>query len=397
MKPDSILIFGAGKIGRSFIGQLFSRSGYEVVFAEVDLAIVEALNQRRSYPVVIKGDREETLLIQNVRAVNAMDTKVVVEEVAKASILAVSVGKNALEKVIPLIAEGLLLRYQANGEQPLDIIIAENMRSASEFIHQKLKEKLPANYPLHQLVGLVETSIGKMVPIMEQADWKRDPLQVFAEPYNDLIVDQRGFKGSLPEVAGLSPKENIQAWVDRKAFIHNMGHATVAYYGSCKHPEATFIYEVLSDPDVFAFAESTMRQAARVLLAVYPDDFTAEGLIAHVKDLLQRFQNRALRDTIFRVGQDLPRKLGPDDRFMGIIRLADKVGISCDPFLEAVSYAFFFKATDENGFRAAEDERFEQLLQNGLPFTLYTICELDPELDKVLIDRLLYYYERFKK
>ena len=170
MKPDTILIFGAGKIGRSFIGQLFSRSGYEVVFAEVDPGIVEALNQRRSYPVVIKGDREETLQIQHVRAVNAMDTKVVVEEVAKATILAVSVGKNALEKVIPLIAEGLLLRYQANAKHPLDIIIAENMRSASEYIHHKLEEKLPANYPLNQLVGLVETSIGKMVPIMEQAD-----------------------------------------------------------------------------------------------------------------------------------------------------------------------------------------------------------------------------------
>ena len=27
--------FGAGNIGRSFIGQLFSRSGYEVVFVDI--------------------------------------------------------------------------------------------------------------------------------------------------------------------------------------------------------------------------------------------------------------------------------------------------------------------------------------------------------------------------
>ncbi|MBA7563374.1 Mannitol-1-phosphate 5-dehydrogenase [subsurface metagenome] len=28
--------FGAGNIGRSFIGQLFSRSGYEVVFVDIN-------------------------------------------------------------------------------------------------------------------------------------------------------------------------------------------------------------------------------------------------------------------------------------------------------------------------------------------------------------------------
>ena len=31
-----ILIFGAGKIGRSFIGQLFSRAGYELVFIDAN-------------------------------------------------------------------------------------------------------------------------------------------------------------------------------------------------------------------------------------------------------------------------------------------------------------------------------------------------------------------------
>ena len=107
------------------------------------------------------------------------------------------------------------------------------------------------------------------------------------------------------------------------------------------------------------FAKAVMLQAARVLKAVYPDDFSLEDLETHVEDLLFRFQNKALQDTIFRVGQDVPRKLGPDDRFIGIIRMAICQGMEYDKFLEAMLYAFFFQATDENGLKSKPDEWFE--------------------------------------
>jgi len=64
-----------------------------------------------------------------------------------------------------------------------------------------------------------------------------------------------------------------------------------------------------------------MHQSAAVLLKIYSEDFTKEHLDNHIDDLLRRFQNKHLKDTILRIGQDLPRKLGPNDRFMGIIRL----------------------------------------------------------------------------
>lgn len=378
MKNKSILIFGAGKIGRSFIGQLFGLSDYEVIFSDVDPDIVQRLNNRRSYPVVIKkGETEETLLIPDVRAISGLDKALVAQEVSNASIVAVSVGKNALEKVIPLIADGLKIRYQINPDTPLDIIIAENMRSAGKFMHDKLADCLPEEYPIDKLVGLVETSIGKMVPIMQLSELERDPLMVFAEPYNTLILDKNGFKGDIPEVIGLSPKKNIKAWVDRKAFIHNLGHATLAYMGSFKHPQAICIYEVLEDPEVHDFVKAVMLQAARVLATVYPGDFSLEELEAHVEDLLFRFQNKALRDTIFRVGQDIPRKLGPEDRFVGIIRLAMSQKMEYDKFLEAMSYAFFFHATDENGSKPEQDKWFDQTLKKGMEYTLKQVCGFD--------------------
>lgn len=392
MPNKTILIFGAGKIGRSFIGQLFGLSGYKVVFSDVDHEIVNALNERKRYPVVIKGEKEETLLVPNVRAVSGLDQARVVREVAQASVLAVSVGKNDLEKVIPLIGEGLKLRYQLTPDRPLDIIIAENMRSASEFILEKLSSCLPAGYPLDQLVGLVETSIGKMVPIMSQADLERDPLMVFAEPYNSLIVDKKGFKGAIPDVKGLAPKENIKAWVDRKAFIHNLGHAAAAYCGAYKYPEASYVYEVLDDPEVFGFVREAMFQSASILQTLYSNDFSMEDLEAHMDDLLHRFRNKALKDTIFRVGQDRLRKLESDDRFAGIIRLAISLGMNYDKILKAMAYAFYFQATDENGRKSDQDILFDKYRSKGIEFTLQKVCGFDPLKDKKLIAEFETYY-----
>ena len=393
-KTKSLVQFGAGKIGRSFIGQVFGLSGYEVIFIDINLEIVQLLNKRKSYPIVIKGEKEETLWISNVRAVSGLNEAQVILEIAQASILSVSVGKNALEKTIPLIAGGLLLRYQSNPNFPLDIIIAENMRFASNFIRKELLKILPPEYPFDRLIGLVETSIGKMVPIMTQEDLKNDPLIVFAEPYNNLIVDKKGFRGKIPDVKDLSPKENIKAWVDRKLFIHNLGHAVTAYFGAYKFPESIYIYEILADLEIYHFTKEVMIQSANILQAIYPDDFTLADLEAHIGDLLCRFQNKALKDTVFRVGQDRIRKLGPDDRFVGIIRLAEKQGMPYDKILEAMVYAFFFNATDENGNSCTKDILFDNYRTKGVLYALQKVCGFDSVKDIKLIDDFKrYYYE----
>lgn len=394
MERKSILIFGAGKIGRSFIGQLFGLSGYEVVFSDVDTELVNELNRRKGYPVIIKDEKEQRLWIPHVRAVSALYRQPVVAEISKASILAVSVGKNALEKVLPLIAEGLKERYSENPNRPLDIIIAENMRSAADFMRKKLAALLPRDYPLDKLVGLVETSIGKMVPIMTEADQKEDPLQVFAEAYNDLILDKNGFKGPIPELAWLCPKENIKAWVDRKAFIHNLGHATAAYQGFYKYPSLIYIYDVLSNSEVYDLVKEVMEQSANILQATYPSDFTINDLKNHIEDLLHRFQNMALKDTIYRVGQDRLRKLATGDRFMGIIRLAEKQEMPYNKILSAMAYAFFFNAKDENGHRSGRDILFDSYKCRGLLFVLEKVCNLNPIIDKKLIVEFIDFYKK---
>jgi len=383
-----IVIFGAGKIGRSFIGQLFGCGGYKVVFVDVDPMIVTSINIHGSYRVIIKGEKDQEIIVPSVHAISALDILEVAEAVSTAGIVAVSVGKNALEKVVPTIAAGLILRHTIDLNCPLDIIIAENMRDGGDFMKEQLVKNLPSNFPFAKLVGLVETSIGKMVPIMTLAELERDPLMVCAEAYNTLILDKKGFKSPIPDIEGLAPKENIKAWVDRKAFIHNLGHATAAYYGHYHHPEAVYMYEILDDPDVLKFTKDVMSQSADILTTAYPGSFTVSDLEDHIDDLIIRFMNKALKDTIFRVGQDLIRKLSAGDRFMGSIHLAMQYDKPYDSILEAMSFALYFRAKDEAGNYFESDISFLKALSTEFEKTLINELALDPITDQRIINVL---------
>jgi mannitol-1-phosphate 5-dehydrogenase len=380
-----IIIFGAGKIGRSFIGQLFGTAGYELVFIDVNDHIVRLINEHKHYRVVIKSDPgEKVIVMKNARAIELKDVEMVTRELADAPVASVSVGQQGIRGLTPVFAKALLLRREKFGNWPLDVILAENMRNADEYFLRHLMPLLPGDFPGALLPGIVETSIGKMVPIMTQKDIDEDPLQVFAEPYNELIVSGPGFKNPIPAINNLSPKENIKAWVDRKLFIHNLGHACAAYTGYLANNRLVYLYEALDIDEVYETTRQTMMQSAEILLAMYPDEFSADQLKNHIDDLLLRFRNRALGDTLFRVGCDLYRKLGPEDRFTSPIREAIRLNKPFDMILKAMVAGISFRAVDEKGNLFEQDKRFFIEAEKGIVHILSYISKFtDQEVQHI--------------
>ncbi len=361
----TLVQFGGGNIGRSFLGQLFSKANFKVIFVDVDEQLISEMNEKNEYRVIIKSNQaDKTIVVKNVSAINANNKDAVANAVANADFIGTSVGQKALPYIIPSIAAGLLLREES---KPIDIIIAENLRNAAQYFSAELAKILPKNYPLKNNIGLIETSIGKMVPIMKTEDIEKDKLWVFAESYNNLIVDAKGFKQGIPNVKGLAPKENMKAFVDRKLFIHNLGHAALAYLGYKMSPKFTYSWEVLENKILFDKVRKVMMQSATALLTEYPNAFTMNDLEEHIDDLLARFQNKSLGDTIFRIGRDLNRKLNKNDRVLGAIRLADKHSLQYDKIIEVYKAALTFTATDENGEQFPDDkELIERIKKDGI-------------------------------
>ena len=372
-----LVVFGAGNIGRSFIAQLFSRAGYRVVFVDIDEELIAALNREGRYRIEIRDRTPGEIWVEGVSAIPARAGEEVARAVAAADIVATAVGAAALPQIYSNIAAGLVLRRDS-GEAPLDIIICENLRNAAEIFAEGLRKHLPPDFPLEACVGLVETSIGKMVPIMPEEVRRRDPLLLYAEAYNTLILDAKGFKNPIPAVPGLDPKENMAAHVDRKAFIHNLGHAACAYLGYLANPQARYIWEVVADGRVCEAARRAMWESAAALLRRYPDEFDEENQQAHIEDLLARFGNKDLGDTVYRVGRDLPRKLGRDDRLVGALLMDAEHGVEAPITALCVAAGFLFRGTDERGQAFPPDREFaEHLGRGGLDWALARICGLN--------------------
>ena len=386
-----LVLFGAGKIGRSFIGQLFARSDYEVVFVDVYEPVIRELNRLNEYNVVIKSSQhDEIIRVRNVRGVMGNDPDKVADELSDCDIAAISVGQRGLPQVIPTVAKGLTLRYKKFGKKPLDIILAENMHDANFYVQDILYRVMDRDYPLDDLVGLIETSIGKMVPLMPLEEQEKDPLQVYAESYNTLILDKKAFKNPIPDVKGLAPKDNMKAWVDRKSHIHNFGHAAAAYSGFLADPSVRYLADILNISSVKKFTRSAMLQSANVLMRKYPGEFTFAELTDHIDDLLLRFENRALGDTVFRVGSDLKRKLHRNDRILGPLIDGIQTKSPVNKILLTFAKGLCFRAKDESGNMLLGDADFsETLRKKGLPYVLYNLCGLHPTDDRRVVNRIL--------
>jgi len=391
VKNKSIVIFGAGRIGRSFIGQLFNQAGYTVVFVDVDRTLIGRLNDRKAFPVVIRdsqhSDRERIIEVNNIRAFHADEEEKIITRIKEADVLATSVGKSGLTGLADILNKGIQSRYNRYPGNPIDIILAENVRDAGDFLRAALL-KAGASYPVESYVGLVETSIGKMVPIMTREQMAADPLAVYAEPYNNLILDGRAFKNPVPGVAGLSPKDNMKAWVDRKIFIHNMGHATLAYQANFYHPELVYTWEALEISFLHEKTRETMLQSAAILQKMYPDEFDRGHLVDHTDDLIKRFANRALGDTIFRVGCDLRRKLGRDDRLLVPILAGISKALPCELIMEAWIRGCSFNAAGEDGEELEGDRKFRQEYNMDYRRILQEHCHLSPEDHPMLYSSL---------
>jgi mannitol-1-phosphate 5-dehydrogenase len=395
-----IVLFGAGNIGRSFIGRVFSEAGYSVVFVDIDSRLVQGLNKRREYRVIVKGGAvlDETVVVKNVRAVSGLNGEAVVQEIVDADIIATSVGAGALDKVLPVIGRGLTARWTAAPGNSIDIIIAENIREGARIFREGLAKAVPEDFPLEDFVGLAETSIGKMVPIMRKEDVAKDPLWVFSEPYNRLIIDGKALKRPLPGSKSIQLVDDIEAYVDRKLFIHNLGHAATAYFGFLRYPERTRLYQVLEDLELVERVRSCMKESAAALLATYPKAFTRGDLDDHIEDLIGRFRNVALGDTVFRVGRDLTRKLGREDRVIGAMRLCRRHGVEYPAIAKTAAAALYFKPVDDEGAPFPADVAFfEKLDTGGLERIFTEVCRFDlrdPD-EKAMADDIANYYRAY--
>lgn len=387
-KKNRIVAFGAGNIGRSLVGQLFAAAGWEVVFVEARRDVVDSLNTHRRYLVRVKDTTSEDIWVEGVRALHSSEGEAIAREIADVDCIATAVGPAALPHIFENLARGLRRR-----KAPVSIIMCENLRGAARVAREGCRAYLPVDFNINAVAGFVETSIGKMVPIMPEEVRKRDVLEVWAERYNKIVADADAFVGAQIDVPGIEKHHHFAAHVDRKLFIHNLGHATCAYHGFLAG--STFVWEAMEVAEIERATRSAMWESGNMLVARYPQVFTQDNQREHIEDLLSRFTNRALGDTIYRVGRDLLRKLGPNDRFVPAMRLDLEHSVEPVETVRGFAAGLRFKGTDENGKMHPADVEFHRIIEGkGLDAALRRVSALTARKDPRLVAMIKEAYSR---
>lgn len=317
----TVVQFGAGAIGRGFLGQLWTEAGFEVVYIDVSPPLIEALNTREGYPLrLADNDGVSDLWIAAVRALPAADTGAVAREIVDCAFVCTAVGANVFTKLAPVIASGIEQRTKTGG-LVLNVLCCENENRASERLRAAVQAALPDDPCLFayadERTGFVDASVGRMVPPPTPELLAEDSLLILSEPYKELPIDGTAWRGPIPGIPGLLPKANFPGYVARKLFTHNGAHALLAYHGFQRGCE--YIWQALEDPFIHTELLGYWQETGDALIAAF--GFDPEEQRAHEADLLRRFANRALGDTVARVGRDPKRKLRGDDRLFGAGRL----------------------------------------------------------------------------
>ena len=350
-----------------------------MVFVEVDPKIVEAMNRDRRYPVrVVAEEGDSETFVERVRAVSGLDAAAVARELVDAEVVGTAVGANILPRIAPNLAAGLSARWKAGNDKPLNVILCENLVDADKAFGQMLASHLEGadKDRLARLVGLVRASVGRMVPVMTDAMRDGNLLRIWVEAYDHLQVDAEAFVGVPPAVYNMERVAPFELYVQRKLYIHNMGHAATAYLGALKGYR--FIWEAIGDPAIAGSRDGAMEESAAAIAA--ENEVEPGPLLEHVRDLLERFANKKLGDTIERVGRDLPRKLAPRDRLLGALDLCAKHGLPRESIVEAIAAALLFKDSASAVVRDKVDAEGPRSVLEGL----CGLSSSDPDLETIL-------------
>lgn len=346
--------FGAGNIGRGFIGEILAKNGFSIEFVDINETIIDALMSRKGYTIELAEESKQQIQVANVTGINNQkNPEAVIESVATSQIVTTAIGPNILPFIAELIAKGIQKRKANQVTEKLDVIACENMIGGSQFLFEKVKAYLTQedlDY-VNQYVGFPNAAVDRIVPIQHH----EDPLFVSVEPFSEWVVDKTQMKNPELVLSDVEYVDDLEPYIERKLFSVNTGHASVAYTGASLGYQT--IDEAIADEKVLTTLENVLKETGSLLIAKW--QFDPQVHQAYAQKIVARFKNPYISDAITRVARTPIRKLGYDERFIRPIRELHDRNLSYQQLLTVVGLIFNYR--DEKDEQSVE---LQKMLQN---------------------------------
>ncbi|MBC2579572.1 mannitol-1-phosphate 5-dehydrogenase [Clostridium sp. DJ247] len=377
--------FGAGNIGRGFIGYLLSKSGYEVTFVDISEFLVNSINQYKNYTVITLSTTQEKEEVKNVKAIHLNDKESLQKAIIETDLITTSIGANNLRSTGILIKDLLENRVNVNAKE-LDIIACENALFATNMLKEAILEGASSQLKgyLEEKVGFPNSAVDRIVP---NVNIEKDlPIDVAVEDFYEWDIEKNQVKINN-KIGGAEYVDNLGPYLERKLFLLNGAHATTAYLGYLKGYK--FIHEAIKDEFIKDIVVGFHSQAVNALSIKHQLDINS--LTNYSKKLIGRFENSYLQDEVFRVGRDPIRKLSSNDRLITPLNLCYDLKIDCDNIICGIAAGFLFNYSDDDKAQEIQND----IKNNGIENAISNIIGLPK--DEPLVDMIIKKYEWLKK
>ncbi len=366
--------FGAGNIGRGFIGALLSQAGYHVVFADVNKDMINKINEDKSYTVHIMDVECSEVKIENISGVDST-TDAVLDEIKEAEVITTAVGLTILPRIAPTIAKGITMRQQAGFNSYLNIIACENAIKASSQLKEHVYGQLDDTTKAYadKYVGFPDCSVDRIVPPVKSENF----VDVVVENYYEWNVEQASFKGEIPAIKGMNLADNLMAYIERKLFTLNTGHCITSYLGYLK--KYATIDESIADEKIYNIVKAAMTESGNGLIKKH--GFDAEAHMKYIDKIIGRFKNPYLKDDVARVGREPLRKLSATDRLVKPLMTAVGYGLPVDHIITGIGAALHYDNKEDK----QSVELQEKIAKLGVRDSMSEISGIS---DKDLLDKI---------
>jgi mannitol-1-phosphate 5-dehydrogenase len=325
--------FGAGNIGRGFVGLILHNAGYEVVFADVNAELIDALAGSTSYVVREVGAGAKSSTVDNYRALNSGTHEAeVIGEIASADVVTTAVGPNILRFVAPVIAAALARRDPSRA--PLAVMACENAINATDLLRNSVVDSIDDPGHLGRAV-FANTAVDRIVPGQPEGAG----LDVTVEAFFEWAVEKPPFGARVPVIPEAHFVDDLAPYIERKLFTVN----TTAYHGFLAG--AGSISEAIGMPAVQAEVRAVLAETKKLLVGKH--GFSPEVQQDYIETNLTRFANEELTDTVERVGRQPLRKLSRNERFVSPAAELAERGESTRALVRAMGAALHFDVADD--------------------------------------------------
>ena len=329
------VMIGAGQIGRGFIGMLLEQAGYHVVFADLNMEVIDDINTRHEYTVHLVDTQCVNTRVSNISAMSSLDPRLI-GEYEQCQLVCTAVGLTSLPKIAGPIARGIAARRAAGSTEYMNVIACENAVRGSSQLKALVEQQLgPEDLAYaRQYVGFPDCAVDRIIPPAHGIE----AAEVVVEKYHEWDVEKKDFRGPLPEIAGMELVDDLTAYLERKLFTLNGANVVTGAIAYLKGYRT--VNEALKDEEIYSLVLGLMEECSAMLEKRH--GFSPKSMADYRASLMQRFMNPYIIDEAVRVVREPIRKLSATDRLVAPMNYAHSYGIATPHYYRGIASVLLY-------------------------------------------------------